>query len=176
MLDEATSKGPRASRIKAVVLGMGNLLLKDEGIGVHVAHALEGTASSGAGELEVIDGGTLPDVFLLLDGVDKLIVVDAVQAGGEPGAIYRFSPNDIEVNDQVLTSLHQVSLLQSLKLAEGLGRGPRNTVIIGVEPQETDSGVELSAKLKERIPQIIKVVLKEISSKPIDEPGKEGRE
>ena len=65
---------------RVVVLGLGNLLLRDEGIGVHVAQALQDVPSPDKVALEVIDGGTLSDVPLSFEEVDKLIVVDAVQA------------------------------------------------------------------------------------------------
>jgi len=157
---------------KIVVLGMGNLLLKDEGIGVHIAHTLQGTSSPSKVELEVIDGGTLPDAPLAFEEVDKLIVVDAVQAGGEPGAIYRFRPEDIRLDDRILTSLHQISLLENLWLMKQFRQKPENVVIIGIEPEDTNQGLELSAKLQQRIPQIIKVVLEEVSLDYPDKPEK----
>ena len=154
---EKTSRPP-----KIIVFGIGNLLLKDEGIGVHIAHVLQKIPSPSNVELEVIDGGTLSDAFLSLEEVDKLIVVDAVQTGGEPGEIYRFSPKDIRLDDGILTSVHQVSLLEYLWMVERFGDGPKNTVIIGIEPEDMSWGLELSAGLQQRIPQIIKVVLKEV--------------
>ena len=149
---------------KVVVLGVGNLLLKDEGIGVHVAHAMNGTASPADMEVEVVDGGTLPEAAISCEGGDKLIVVDAVQAGGEPGAVYRFHREDIEVDDRLFTSLHQLSLLDNLWLMEKFGQKPKEVVIIGIEPEDMDCGLELSATLQERIPQIIDVVMNEIHS------------
>lgn len=149
---------------KVVVLGMGNLLLKDEGIGVHVVQALQDTPPPDNVELEVVDGGTLPDAPLSFEDVDKLIIVDAVQGEGEPGTIYRFRPEEIKLDDKVLTSLHQVSLLENLWLMERTGEKPRNIVIIGVQPEDMDWGLELSPKLQERIPQIIKLVLEEVDS------------
>ena len=151
----------RTNHSKVAVVGMGNLLLKDEGIGVHVAHALEGIPSPGNVELEVIDGGTLPDAPLSLEEFDKLIVVDAVQAGGEPGAIYRFHLEDIRLDDGTFTSLHQISLLENLWLMEQFGQKPESVVIIGIEPEDMNCGLELSAKLQQRLPRIMEVVLEE---------------
>jgi len=151
---------------------MGNLLLKDEGIGVHIAHSLEGILSPSKVELEVIDGGTLPDAPLSFEEVDKFIIVDAVQAGGEPGAIYRFHLEDIKLDDRILTSLHQISLLENLWLMEKFSQKPKDVVIIGIEPQDMDWGLELSTKLQQRVPQIIKVVLDEIGLGYLDKPEK----
>ena len=164
----------RTDPIKIVVLGMGNLLLKDEGIGVHVAHALQGEPPPDDNvELEVIDGATLPDAPLYFEEVDKLIVVDAVQAGGEPGIVYRFCPEDIALDNRILTSLHQISLLENLWLMERFRQKPREVVIIGIEPEDMNWGLELSETLKRRMPQIIEVVRKEIGLDHLDKP-KEG--
>jgi len=157
---------------KVAVVGVGNILLRDEGIGVHVARALQEAPSPDNVELEVIDGGTLPDVVLTLGEVDKLIVVDAVRTGGEPGEIYRFRPEDIKLGNRVLTSLHQISLLENLWLMERFSQKPGDVVIIGVEPEDMNWGLELSAKLQQRIPQIIRVVLEEAGSEyPRSEKG-----
>jgi len=146
---------------KIVVLGMGNLLLKDEGIGVHVAHALQEAPSPDNIELEIVDGATSPDATLAFQDADKLIVVDAVQAGDEPGAIYRFCPHDINLDDNSMTSVHQISLLDNLRLMEIFGQKYQDIVIIGVQPKETDWGIELSTELQQRMPRIIEVVLQE---------------
>jgi hydrogenase maturation protease len=159
---------------KIVVLGMGNLLLKDEGIGVHVAHALQRVPWPSNAGLEVVDGGTLPDAPLSFEEADKLIVIDAVEAGGKPGAIYRFCAEDVSLDDRILTSLHQISLLENLWLMERLRQKPKDVVIIGIEPEDTNYGLELSAKLQQRMPQIIKAVLEEIGLDRPDEPEKGG--
>jgi hydrogenase maturation protease len=160
----------RKGKKKIVVLGMGNLLLKDEGIGVHVANAMQEMPSSGSMELEVVDGGTLPDAPISFGDVDKLIIVDAVKSGGESGVIYRFHTEDIRLDDRVLTSLHQVSLLENLWLTERFGKKPKEVIIIGIEPEEMGWGLELSEKLQKKIPQIIKVVLKEAGLNNSDKP------
>ena len=157
---------------RVIVLGVGNLLLRDEGIGVHVANAMQGVAVPGDVSLEVIDGGTLPDAVLSLDTADKLIVIDAIQTGGEAGAIYRFHPEDIDLDKVTITSMHQISLLENLWLMKRFGNGPEDTVIIGVEPEDISWGLELSEKLKQRIPQIVRIVMEEINSTNSGEPEK----
>lgn len=157
---------------KVIVLGMGNLLLRDEGIGVHVANAMQDVSVPDTVSLEVIDGGTLPDAVLSLDAADKLIVVDAVQTGGETGAIYRFHPEDIDLDEVTITSLHQISLLENLWLMERFGDGPKDIVIIGIEPEDISLGLELSGKLQQRIPQIVRIVMEEINSTNPGEPEK----
>ena len=145
--------------MKCVILGVGNLLLKDEGIGVHVAQALKEMALPEG--VEVVDGGTSPDLPYLAEGADKLVVVDAVRAGGEPGSIYRLTPEDIAARPEALLSIHQMGLLGSLR-ALRLSGGPKEVVIIGVEPKDMGWGLEPSPKLQERLSKIIKVTLREI--------------
>ena len=151
-------------RPKVAVVGMGNLLLKDEGIGVHVVQELQNRPLPQDIDLEIIDGGTSPDTLYMLEDVDKLIIVDAVQGGSEPGAVYRFSPDQVDLEPRLVTSVHQISLIEGLRLMRQSGREPEETVIIGVEPAEIGWGLELTPQLARRLPQIIEVVLKEIDT------------
>jgi hydrogenase maturation protease len=149
-----------------VVVGIGNLLLKDEGIGVHVAQALERAPSPGDVELQVVDGGTSPNLLPFVEGIDKLIILDAAKGGGEPGAIYRFSPEVITMEDEDITSVHQIGLLETLRIMKSLGREPKKVVIVGIEPKEINYGLELSPELERKIPDITAMVLKEIAANP----------
>ena len=158
---------------KDVILGMGNLLFRNEGIGVHVIQALKEEPCLQNAELELIDGATSPDVFLLLKDTDRVVVIDAVEASGEPGAIYRFRPEDLEeLEKEVGISAHQTSLVDNLKLTQQLGQGPKNVVIIGIQPKDKSWGLELSVELQQRIPEIIEVVLKEVGMDHLDKPEK----
>src|SRR4030042_222600 len=76
-----------------VVIGIGNLLLKDEGIGIHALKALQ--ESGLPPEVRLIDGGTSPDLIAYTQAGDKLIIIDAARAGGQAGSIYRFRPEDL---------------------------------------------------------------------------------
>jgi hydrogenase maturation protease len=145
---------------KTVVLGAGNELFKDEGVGVHAARILQTKLLPS--DVEVIDGGTSPDIWSLIDGADKLIIVDAVKGGCEPGTIYRFTPQQIVADRGIVTSVHQMGILENLSLMELVGGKPKETVIVGVEPAELEPGLELSARLQERMPKIIQTVLGEI--------------
>ena len=131
------------------VVGIGNILLRDEGIGCHVVHALEEIDLS---DVEIIDGGTSSDVLQLSEDVDKLVIVDAVKGGGMPGQIYRFHIEDITLEQKPLLSLHDMSLIDSLKLMR-LWHNIDEAVIIGVEPKDIGWGLELSPELQERIPR-----------------------
>jgi hydrogenase maturation protease len=144
---------------RIAVVGVGNLLLKDEGIGIHVVRALQETPLPDG--VVVIDGGTSPDVLDYLEPADKLVIIDAAEAGGVPGAIYRFRPDDVTLETGEAISLHELGLVSSLKTMSLLGKTPPEVVIIGIQPKEIAWGMELSPELKEKVPEIVKAVLKE---------------
>ena len=144
---------------KILIVGIGNLLYRDDGIGARVIEEMKKMALSD--DLELLDMGTSTmDLIYHLDGVRKLIVIDAMKAGGAPGTIYRSRPEDLLPNEGKPVSLHDIGLIETLHLAGQRGR-KMETVVIGVEPKILDWGMELSHELKERIPAIIEAVLKE---------------
>lgn len=160
---------------KIVVLGAGNELFKDEGVGVHAARLLLTHSSLVSKGVEIVDNGTSPDISHLLDDVEKLIIVDAVKGGSEPGAIYRFSPEQIVAEKGITTSIHQMGMLENLSVMALIGCKPKETVIIGVEPKELEPGLELSPELLRRMPKIIETVIGEIGPLDIDESLNEAR-
>ena len=157
-------------RRRVLVLGLGNILLKDEGFGVHVAQKLAQTKLPDY--VEVIDGGTSSlDVLLCEQGVGKLIVVDVLKAGSEPGSVYRLKVKGDQRTkleeifsspERGTISLHQVGLMEALAAAEKLNNAPQEIVIIGVEPKEIGWGLELTGVLRNKIEQIINLVLEEL--------------
>ncbi len=155
---------------RVLVLGLGNVLLKDEGVGVHVAGQLQKQVLPC--NVEVIDGGTAGlDVLLSQQGLDKLVVIDAMRAGKKPGTIYktRLKAGEEDKLTQIFSeaeqpkiSLHQVGLIDALAAAEKLNCAPKEIVIIGVEPKEMDYGLELTEPVKQRLAEIVNMVLEEI--------------
>jgi len=148
---------------RVTIIGMGNLLLTDEGIGVHVARALQKIALPDG--VEAIDGGTSPEISSYIESTGKLIVIDAMETGGTPGSVYRIPIDDLTTEVAGLTSIHEVNLISMLKMMRLLDRGPQDTVIIGIQPRDMDWGTELSPELQQKIPQIVQIVLKEIDNK-----------
>jgi len=161
--------------LKIAVLGVGNLLLKDEGVGIHVVNALQ-KGDRLPSNVQLIDGGTATlDILHLIEDMDKIIVIDAVKGGCEPGTIYRFTLEDMEFDNSPTGtkvpacetkapaySLHELSLSNTLAIAQLLGDSPKSVVIIGVEPKEIALGLELSPEIEEKIESIIELTLKEI--------------
>ena len=151
---------------RIVVIGVGNLLLKDEGIGIHTVKALQEIRLPR--DVSIIDGGTAPDLIAYTEAGDKLIIIDAAKAGGEPGTIYRFHPQDLAPESGEIISMHELGVAQNLRLLSLIGNEPGEIVIIGIEPKEIDWGTELSAELQQKMPQIVGTVLREIG---IDQNG-----
>jgi len=148
------------SKGTTLVVGMGNLLYRDEGIGVHVAQEMEKMKLPE--QMELLDIGTSTmDLISYLKGVKKLIVIDAMEAGAIPGTIYRCRPVDLLPKDDKSISLHEIGLLETLNMAKKMGM-EIDTIIIGVEPKVLDWGMELSEEVRDKIPTIIGVVLKEV--------------
>ena len=147
--------------IKILVLGVGNELLSDEGIGVHAVKAL--------GKLQlptmvdVFEGGT--DGFGLINLIieyDRLIVIDSLKGGNEPGTLYKFNIEDAPQSpDLFKTSVHQIGILEVINLSGLLGKTPQTTVI-GVEPKSIATGMELSPEVRQKLPRVIELVLEEI--------------
>ncbi len=144
--------------MRTAIVGVGNSLMRDEGIGVHVARALaDETLPEG---VEVIDAGTDPDVAFDLDRFDRLIVVDATEGGRAPGTVYRFSDDvGLDVGEK-RQACHDVGFLQTLRR---ISRSTPEVVIIGVEPEAIDWGLDLSPVVQQSIPRVIEVVRQELS-------------
>lgn len=155
-------KGGRTiSPLKIVILGIGNLLLSDEGVGVHVANELMRRELPLG--VSVVEGGT--DGFRLLNVIteaDRLIVIDAVKGGAEPGSIYSFDINEVRnCPSGFKTSVHQIGILEVIDLSGLIGKTPHTTVI-GVEPKSLEMGMELSPEVKSKIPRIIELIFEEL--------------
>lgn len=151
-------------RPKTVVMGAGNILMGDDGIGVHVVRALKEHGGLPDG-VDLIDAGTATlDALPLLDGVECLIIIDAVKGGGPAGAIYLFTPENVDEAPSGRVSLHQISLLDALKSNHFMGRRGCRATIVGVEPKDIVESLELSSELEKRIPEIIQTVLSLINS------------
>lgn len=147
---------------KIAILGVGNLLLKDEGVGIHVVEVLK--KLNLPKEVELLDGATLGiDLVYLMEGKDKLIIIDAVKTEAKPGTIFKFSPEDIKEKKQAKLSLHQVGLLEALELNEVRNNKTPEIVIFGIQPQAVDWGMEPTSLIQEKIPEIIELVVKELS-------------
>jgi hydrogenase maturation protease len=146
-----------------LVLGVGNLLLKDEGVGVHVARKL--MEMDLPPQVEVVEGGTSGfDLLEDIEGRQKVIVVDAVQVGQPPGTLYRFTREDIEDRPKQRLSLHDIDMTDLLRLSDLLGvEKPAEVVVIGVEVKDMETAsMDLSSEVEAQVPKVIELVMREI--------------
>lgn len=146
---------------KTIILGVGNELLSDEGIGVYVAKELEKMSLPSG--VEVYEGGT--DGFGLINIIteaDRLIVIDALKGGAAAGTIYKFDIDEApDCPDMFKTSVHQISILEVIHLSGLIGKTPQTT-ILGVEPGNIATGMDLSPEVRKKIPKLIELVMEEI--------------
>ena len=143
-----TSDPRRRPRI--LVAGLGNLLLKDDGVGVHAVRALQHGVPRGVRAVEV--GTAVLDALHLVEWADRILAIDAMQAGGNPGTIYRFGVEDV-ADAAVRTSLHEVNLLAALRF---LTRGHRPEIaVLGVEPETIEAGLDLSPSVQAALPRLV---------------------
>nr|WP_279342575.1 HyaD/HybD family hydrogenase maturation endopeptidase [Geotalea sp. SG265] len=127
-----------------MVLGIGNLIMSDDGIGVRVVQRLAATHRFPVG-VTLVDGGTLGlDLLPKLEGVTRLLVVDAVETGGIPGTVVRFTGDQIPMALETKVSPHQVGLKDLLAVAGLQGFAPEEMVLWGVQPEKLGLGLELS--------------------------------
>lgn len=147
--------------MRIIILGIGNILLKDEGLGVRTIEYLRRFTLPPQAEL--VDGGTATfDLYPFLTEADHLVVVDAVKGQMSPGTIYRLEPKDLMPQQQSPISPHDLGLLDALDMAAKIGKMPRSVVIFGVEPKEIDWGMELTPEIEDVIPRVANLVLTEI--------------
>jgi len=149
---------------KVVVLGAGNLLLTDEGVGVHLIQKLR-EMQLGEG-IELVDGGTsILDFIPQAEDVSKLIIVDAIKLGGKPGKTYRICVDDSLLKGaKGMTSLHQMGVVETLAIAQKMGKLPY-TVIIGIEPKDIGYGLELSPEIERKMGRMVNLILDEVRDK-----------
>jgi hydrogenase maturation protease len=147
------------------VLGLGNPLMADEGIGVCLVVRLS-RFSAEYPDVEFIDAGTggLAVLHHIQDR-RKAIFIDCAYMGEEPGALRRFTPQEV-CSSKTLAhqSLHEADLLRILDMSRQLGQAPDEVVIFGIQPERVEPALDLSPVLKGRIDEYLAVLLKELKA------------
>jgi hydrogenase maturation protease len=150
---------------RIVVLGVGNILLRDEGIGVRVVEEMQRRYLMPP-NVSVVDGGT-QGLWLMatIQETDRLIVVDAVLGGGEPGTLYRLEREDLPKGLRAKQSAHDSDLVEALNLCSLLDTGPKTVVVVGIEPENIQPfGLELTPIVASKTEDLITRVLEELES------------
>lgn len=147
---------------RILVLGLGNVLLHDEGVGVWVAEALRHEFEFPDG-VSVLEGGTLGlDLLPWLDGVERLLVIDAVRLGRAPGATARLEGDEVPAALDVKLSPHQIGVRDLLAAARLMGREPSLVVLWGMEPESLDPGTGFSPRVARALPRLQAEVVEEL--------------
>jgi hydrogenase maturation protease len=160
------------------LLGIGNILMMDEGVGVHVVNAVAARCLVPP-ELEIVDGGTSGlDLLPYIEGRDKLLIVDAVDFGKAPGFIGMLENEAIPamLEGQTKVSLHHLGLLDVLGAARLLDALPREVCLLGIQPQVVEVGLEMTPLIQEKMSILIEQVLARLAAWGIDCPPLQNQE
>lgn len=148
-------------RAQIAIIGVGNYLMGDEGVGIHAAKKLsEISWPNGA---QIIDGGT-PGVSLihLIEGRRLAIIIDCADFGGKAGEIRIFNPDDLRHDERACVSLHATDLLTVLELARCTGRYPDKVLIVGIQPEKIEVSIKLSAAIQRALDGLYEIIALEI--------------
>lgn len=153
-----TSMMPKPRQPRILIAGLGNYLLKDDGVGVHAVRALQQTPLPGIIVAEV--GTAVLGVLHLLEWADKVLAIDAMQAGGTPGTIYGFGVEDA-AGPGMQASLHELNLLAALRFLPRQAKP--EILVVGIEPDTIDYGLDLSPAVAAALPELIREVREIVS-------------
>jgi hydrogenase maturation protease len=144
------------------ILGVGNILLSDEGVGVRVVERLDQQYAF-PDNVQILDGGVLGVRLMgVIGGTDILIVVDAVKNQQPPGTLYRLADEQVPRRVLAKQSMHQLDLPEVLALCSAIDKNPR-TVVVGVEPEDiTTMDVELTTTIAAKVEDLVGMVLAEL--------------
>ena len=149
---------------KTLVLGVGNLLLSDDGIGIHAIHHLQKNHVFPE-EVQLLDGGTCGlDLLQFLEGIDRLIIIDAAHMGKPIGTIVRLEGDQIPAHLSLKTSPHEINLPELLFAAKLSDIYPGEVIVFGVQPQSIDTQIGLTPAVSETFEALIEQVIAEIFS------------
>ncbi|MBY0431367.1 MAG: HyaD/HybD family hydrogenase maturation endopeptidase, partial [Rhodospirillales bacterium] len=150
--------------MRVVVLGVGNILLSDEGVGVRAVEALQ-EAYAFPPEVEVLDGGTLGMELLdPLAGADHLIIADCIKAGQTAGTLLRYAGDQVPAFFRTKISPHQVGMSDVLATLKLMGQEPGSVTLHGIQPASMETGMELTSLIAERLPALVQALAADIQA------------
>ena len=145
------------------MLGLGNVLLGDVGVGVRVVERLQKLYEFPQ-EVQVLDGGTLAlDLLPYVEDADRLLVIDALEMTAKPGTVAHLEGDEVSAFLSVKISPHQMGLADLLAAARLRGLYPEELVLWGVQPGELKVGLELSLPVAAQVEVLIEKALVELS-------------
>ncbi len=147
---------------KTLVLGVGNLLLSDDGVGIHAIQRLH-AAQLFPEEVQVVDGGTCGlDLLQFLEGIERLIIIDAAQMGRPPGTVVRLEGEQVPAYLALKTSPHEIGLPELLFAAKLTNIYPAQVVIFGVQPESLETSLGLTPAVAAQLDELVDLVAAEI--------------
>ncbi len=148
--------------MKLLVLGIGNILLMDDGLGVHAA--MELMKEEMPPNVSVMEAGTFThDVFYLFEEYSHVLILDILHAKQEPGTIYRLTEEELTQNQEQRMSIHDIDLIDSINMAEMLYKKRPKLFILGMEPYDyTTWSMEPSPIIQEKLPAFLEKAREEI--------------
>lgn len=152
-----------SSGLSVLVLGIGNLVMSDDAVGVIVAQRLQNEYRF-ADNVEIMDGGTLGlDLLPKLENITNLIMIDAVETGMAAGTCVRLSGQELPIALQTKVSPHQMGLKDLLAVSELMGHSPNEMVLIGVQPGSIEMEVGLTPEVEAQLETLVSNVLTELA-------------
>jgi hydrogenase maturation protease len=140
---------------RKVVLGLGNLLNRDEGLGVQALKNLDAQLGEQS-DFELLDGGVLGlNLLMIVEECSHLLILDAVNAGKPAGTVIELRKEQIPLYAGVKLSQHQVNFQEVLGLANMRGYLPDHLHLIGIQPEDLSIGLELSATIEQALPEVV---------------------
>jgi hydrogenase maturation protease len=150
-----------------LILGVGNYLQQDDGLSVHVIERLMDDPRI-PDDVSIVDGGTCGlDLMQYLEGVDHLILLDAIHAGKTPGTIIRLSGDQVPAYLALKISPHDIGLPDLMAAAKLRDIYPAHVTVLGIEPEAIDFGIELSATVAGKIDLFIETIVTELELIPV---------
>ena len=147
-----------------VVLGLGNLLMQDEGVGIHALRLLQDTYTF-TPEIELIDGGTSGlDLLPFFRPESQMIMLDAMEFNQPPGGIGRVENEDILARLNTKTSVHHLGLSDLLAMAQLTDVVPKEIILFGVQPESLELEVELTETVNNAIPKLLEYVVEQLKA------------
>ena len=148
--------------MKILVLGIGNTLLADEGVGIVAMHALEARYADRQ-DMEFLDGGTLSFTLAVpISECDALLVIDAAELGAAPGTVHSFEGDEMDrfLGENRKSSVHEVGLLDLRSISMLTGHWPQHRALIGIQPAFVGWGEELTPDVAAALPEVCNVAAK----------------
>jgi len=151
-----------AAQSPVLVLGLGNVLLEDEGLGIHALKLLRQCYTFPT-EIELLDGGTSGMALIdKISGREQLLVLDAVQTGDPPGTLVKLSDQDVPVYFGLKVTFHQLGLADVLASLELSGERPGHVTVIGLVPQSLELSLDLTDRIGSKMNDLVEAVVREL--------------